>query len=475
MREATIIIHGWSDSSKSFVALKKTLIKQGIGSVDDIYYGDYESREDNMTFDDVVDGLNDEMLNWGFIDVNGKKKTNLNVIVHSTGGLVIRHWIWRYYYKHKNRIADCPVKRLIMLAPANFGSPLAHRGKSFLGGLLKGRWKIGDLFETGKEILHGLELGSPYQWEMAQRDLLIKSPYYNAEQIQTTILVGIEDFQGMASLINKPGTDGTVVIAGTSLDTTKLRLDFSKPKRNLSSYNAYEWGLTNPPDDFAFGVLEKLDHTSIVDEAGKANSQVNQLLIEALSVKTKSTFDKYQDKLDKITAQTYTKTSEPQYQQFIYHAIDDQERPIEDYTLEFFIYHSDKANTNTILKQRLSKKEVFYSQMINRALSSQFHTHSQDMSYRRILVNNAEVMGILDKAKQDMKKNVVLSMKMYVPKIDNGIRYRNHDMQNIIIYDPNINSSQKTTFFYPNTTTLVELKVDRYNTYVKIGRKAIKH
>lgn len=181
MPTSTVILHGWSDCSDSFVEMRKFLSKAGVTPISEIYYADYESREDHITFDDVIDGLNDEFHRRGFITRDGRKKRDLNVVVHSTGGLVIRHWIHQHYQRNSDRLDDCPVKRLVMLAPANFGSPLAHRGKSFLGSLFKGRWKIGDLLEVGRHMLDGLELASPYQWELAHRDLLIgadRRPYH---------------------------------------------------------------------------------------------------------------------------------------------------------------------------------------------------------------------------------------------------------------------------------------------------------
>ncbi len=57
-----------------------------------------------------------------------------------------------------------------MLAPANFGSALAHKGRSMLGRVFKG-WKTG--FETGEEMLYALELASPFQWDLAQADLFV--------------------------------------------------------------------------------------------------------------------------------------------------------------------------------------------------------------------------------------------------------------------------------------------------------------
>lgn len=63
---------------------------------------------------------NDQLIEKEFIGRDGKKIHDLNIVVHSTGGLVIRHWIWRYY---NHRIDECPVKRLVMLAPANLDLP----------------------------------------------------------------------------------------------------------------------------------------------------------------------------------------------------------------------------------------------------------------------------------------------------------------------------------------------------------------
>ena len=51
----------------------------------------------------------------------GQLNGNFDLIVHSTGGLVARRWISMYY-----RDRSCPVRNLVTLAPANFGSQLAR-------------------------------------------------------------------------------------------------------------------------------------------------------------------------------------------------------------------------------------------------------------------------------------------------------------------------------------------------------------
>ena len=53
--------------------------------------------------------------------------------MHSTGALVVRDWLPRHFTP-----ARAPVKRLVMLAPAYFGSHLTHKGRSFTGRVYKG-------------------------------------------------------------------------------------------------------------------------------------------------------------------------------------------------------------------------------------------------------------------------------------------------------------------------------------------------
>lgn len=478
MAQSTVILHGWSDCSESFVHMKSFLANAGVEPVSEIYYADYESREDHLTFDDVVDGLNDEFYRRGFIARDGKKKRDLNVIVHSTGGLVIRHWINEHYYRNGNRIADCPVKRIVMLAPANFGSPLAHRGKSFLGSLFKGRWKIGDLLEVGRNLLDGLELASPYQWELAHRDLLVDEPYFNREQIQLTILVGIDDYKGLKGWVNKPGTDGTIVIAGASLDTLKIRLDFSKDRDPKAPYMPFEWEVKKSVADFGFGVLPGLDHGTIVDAIGSPNGSVaGELVLRALKTRNVEAFGRLCDDLEQITSETYTATGKDIYQQFVLHAVDEYGVPIRDFTVEFFVVPAGKTERDgTVIGRRPTSLETRLSDDINRILLSEIHTHTRDPSYRRLLVNLREVKDKLEEAKHALGRPVVLSMRLYVPDRDRGIRYDVKSLQNIVLHDPQRPATSKDPeFFFPNTTTLVEMCVNRICDYVTVGRTPRKH
>lgn len=471
----TIILHGWSDCSDSFKDMKtflsRALARGSAESVSEIYYADYESREDHVTFDDVIDGLNDEFYRRGFINRDGSRKVDLNVIVHSTGGLVIRHWIHQHYRRGGDRIDQCPVKRLIMLAPANFGSPLAHRGKSFLGSLFKGRWKIGDLLEVGRHLLDGLELASPYQWELAHRDLLIDAPYFNARQIQLTILVGVKDYTGIRGWVNKPGTDGTVVIAGTTLNTVKVHLDYSRESDRQLDYTPFEWKSTATVAEFGFGVLPGLDHGSIVDGVKQgAGSQVSEVVVRALTTANAAAFGRLVEDLHRITEQTYVDTGQDRFQQFILHAVDEYGMPIDDFTVEFLVVASDKLKEGTA-PRRATAAEDALSEELNRLLLADIHTHSRDASYRRLLVNIPRVKQALETAGHKLGKTAALTMRLSVPDRDRGIRYDVKSLQNVVVYDPAAEADTKSPkFFYENTTTLVEMCVNRLCGYVRVAK-----
>jgi hypothetical protein len=496
-----LIIHGYSDCSESFVDIRNFLDLHSPGKIKSILYADYESREDNLTFEDVVEGLNDQLIAKNIIFNDGTSVYVLKIVVHSTGGLVVRHWIWRYYYATK-RMSVCPVRNLVMLAPANFGSPLAQMGKSFLGALVKGRWKVGDFLEAGKKILDGLELGSAYQWNLAHRDLLILDNYFNARQIRTTVLVGSADYDGIRGWLNKDGTDGTVVIAGTNLNTIKLCLKFGIPDSLTDIYLPHQWSTDNCASDIAFGILHDLNHGSIVDKAAKESTDpkaVSNLLLRALAI-TEPDFAGFKSELEGLTKETYQRNGKPKFQQFIVHAVDYHEMSVRDFTLEFVVYDKNQSAGNDKNRSNVrvadigtrshniksfedkvqSKAEYEYSREINEILTKHTHAFSQDTSYRRLLINTYDLKGFIDKVDDsgNFPEGWVICMKVFVPPIDKNITHSTQDLQNIVLYDSSqsdikdmeeADNVPPPEFFFEDTTTLLEIQVERNNSYVYIG------
>src|SRR6266705_4482507 len=133
------ILHGWNDKSKSFQDLRDFLQANGYQTTP-IWLGDYISTDDDVAVEDVAKRM--EAVVNGVLN-SGALTRPFDLIVHSTGGLVAREWIMRCQSDRRG----CPVKRLVMLAPANFGSRLAGLGKSMIGRVATG-WN--NWFQSGK-------------------------------------------------------------------------------------------------------------------------------------------------------------------------------------------------------------------------------------------------------------------------------------------------------------------------------------
>lgn len=217
------IVHGWSDSARSFENLRGFLIKNNYAPTE-IWLSDYVSTDDDVRIEDVAARM--EHVVTAHIE-EGKLKLPFDMIVHSTGGLVAREWVSRFYFE---RGRACPVRRLVMLAPANFGSRLASLGKSMIGRLAKG-WN--NWFQTGAEMLAGLELASSYQWRLARRDLFAgegdaTSPY-GADKVMPFVITGSRGYpEGLRQIVNENGSDGTVRCCAANLNATGLTVDFSR-------------------------------------------------------------------------------------------------------------------------------------------------------------------------------------------------------------------------------------------------------
>lgn len=112
--QQVVIIHGWSDTSESFEPLAGFLQARKI-AITPIYLGDYISLDDDVRVEDVAKRMH-AVLNERLAD--GELRAPFDMIVHSTGGLVACQWLADCYPD-----GDSPARRLIMLAPANHGSP----------------------------------------------------------------------------------------------------------------------------------------------------------------------------------------------------------------------------------------------------------------------------------------------------------------------------------------------------------------
>src|SRR6185503_15125352 len=109
--------------------------------VQDVNVLTYESLTNEVTIKDLGEGF-DRALR--FHPKLRSEEQPFDVIVHSTGMLVLRAWLVAKPERRRR------VKHILGFAPATFGSPLAHKGRSWMGALFKGNKDLGpDFLEAG--------------------------------------------------------------------------------------------------------------------------------------------------------------------------------------------------------------------------------------------------------------------------------------------------------------------------------------
>ena len=226
MSRPLVLIHGYSDTGLGLLPLARQLEANGISSIN-VSIGNYVSLNNEITIKDIAEGLDRAFRNRAGID----QEQEFDAIVHSTGMLVIRSWLTNYGAAVGNNNRLRRLKHLIGLAPATWGSPQAHKGRTWLGALVKGNRQEGpDFLNAGDEILDGLELASQFTWDLAHLDLLGDAPYYSkgADTPYVSVFIGNTPYTGLSSVANEPGTDGTIRWAGCGLNTRKISIDLTR-------------------------------------------------------------------------------------------------------------------------------------------------------------------------------------------------------------------------------------------------------
>jgi len=462
MPNSILIIHGWSDNYKSFEPLKYLLQAQNSQThITDIWLGDYESMQDDVTFDDLSQGLQERLDDLVTKQQITLKPFSLDIIVHSTGGPVVRNWLSHYFSDVcKGDLTQCPVRHFIMLAPANFGSRLAAQGKSALAKLFKGGLENG--FQTGRHILEGLELGSPFSWELAHCDLFSGHKIYPCDADKGPfiyILSGTETYGALKGLVatgaNEPGSDGTVRAAAASLDSIKLEINFSEPSKPqiiaLSQLN-------DPP---AFKLVEGLNHSTIVPDTEATLQHPTFTIIQTcLAIKNASEHQALRFKFLRENNALYQKPGfVNRYQQFVVRVQDNMKNAVADYRLDFHVIDDESTPSSwqkqTIPKQ-LEKYANYTAELIDKVISD-VQKHSIDASYRTFFINIDAYEALVDELNSIADKPYIAMNLDAMPPAP-GVSYRTDELK----YAPlNKLFSDKTGkhFFKENTTTLVDIRL----------------
>jgi hypothetical protein len=235
--EPIVLIHGYSaeskgDSEKDIHGIYGTLPEDlryvyGAEGVVEIDLSRYISLDDGITIDDISRAL-DRALNGDAF--KGLLETGFNVIIHSTGALVIRNWIRRFSKK------PSPIKHLVYLAGANLGSGWAHIGKGQIANW--GRYVFQDGAERGVQVLDALELGSDWTLDLQLHFLSSGNNMTNGYQILEAVLVGTQAdvswYEAPIRYAKEDGADGVVRVSASNVNYHYVRFGPTQKALNLS-------------------------------------------------------------------------------------------------------------------------------------------------------------------------------------------------------------------------------------------------
>jgi pimeloyl-ACP methyl ester carboxylesterase len=315
-----ILLHGYSADGHAFNRWRSVLQAAG-WRADQLHTVSYESLSNEVSVRDIAEGF-DKLLQQQEGLANGEP---FDVMVHSTGMLVLRAWLTRRGVSAERRAR---LKHLIALAPATFGSPLAHKGRSFLGALVKGRKGFGpDFLEAGDQVLDALELGSRFSWELAHVDLFGTECFYDTRRATPYVFVfcGARGYRGVSAMANSAGTDGTVRWAGCALNSRKLVLDLTADCAEEARVQLLDW----TQDDVPMYPIANTDHGSILSNPPVA---LQQMVIDALRVTSRPLYDAWVAQADATVAAA--RGAMVPWQQFLVRAVDERGDGVADWNLQ---------------------------------------------------------------------------------------------------------------------------------------------
>lgn len=431
MADPVVIVHGWSDDSQSFTALHTYLAASLPEPPLVIRLADWISLLNDVTYADIATAMERAWRASGL----PVAPHSTSVIVHSTGALIARDWMTRYYTPE-----TVPMKRLVMLAPANFGSPLAHKGRSFIGRALKGWGQPG--FQTGDQVLKGLELASPYTFHLAGRDLFdTTARWYGRDRILATVLVGNKGYTGITALANEAGSDGTVRISTANLNAAKLELSLDHAQ-NITSFS---YAQVNGA--IAFSIMDGENHSTIAfKDKGPKNPRTGPAILRALAVEDADYADvpghfAWQAEID--AADPKVAAESDRFQNTVTWLTDDLSQDVDDYFVEFYRKESEDSN----FEQRLYEK-----------LIADVHPYQDNPAYRSLYlsIDNYEKLATRFQIKQ-LYMSLMASPVYNPPSQPVGYIALGERQAGGLVLD----ESGRAQFFQPHRTLLVKITIER--------------
>ena len=467
MPRPLVLVHGYSADAKAFHAVREELLKQAQAQkldLVDINVCNYISLNNEVTIKDIAEGF-DRALGVRAGLRNGEE---FDAIVHSTGMLVVRAWLVNYGGPLSSNIRLKRLKHLIGLAPATWGSPTAHKGRTWLGALVKGSRELGpDFLNAGDRVLEGLELGSEFTWELASEDLVGEKPYYGrgGDTPYVTVFIGNKPYTGLSSVANSPGSDGTVRWAGCSLNTRKITVDLTRTSVDNHRMKMSEWAvgrldvpilavdgrnhatILSDPDPSMIGLVLKFlgvdsdeKYTAWLKEAQEFSAKALPQMLN--NPKPGGILAGAEEFVRKLEGESQPQPELEGWQQFVVHARDEWGDGITDYVME--------------VRRQVNGQWVNFEQ-----ISTDVHAYGPDPSYRCFHIRLPKGISQPDKR---------LCVCVNASTGTELMAYRAYGTKTIELGADNdpfeldisgLGPSGLETLFYPFTTTMIEIMINR--------------
>lgn len=433
-----IILHGWSDEDVSFMPLADAIERITGRMAEHLWLGNYVSLDDDVQMSDLVDGMNRAWKDAGL----PTRPRATDVIVHSTGGLVIRDWI-ATEFTEQGRMP--PIRNLVMLAPANQGSPLAHKGRAFYGRVLKG-FTSRKRFQTGAQILKALEIASPYTHELARRDRFGTSPF-RPGGLRATVIVGNTGYSGISSLANEDGSDGTVYVCTAQLDCAWMSVNFpSLPdKPHVSAVHSTK-------DETAFLVVDGHNHSTVAlkDSGHPGNDALLQQIKFAIEIPNAKAYRRWIKDCRQATAKVMQKhntdrdTYKHGYQNTVIRVRDHAGFDVTDYVVEFY-------------RDAASGDRDRFATEFNRRVLTKVHAYKDNSALRSFLINCTELHRLLTEEGHYLR--ISLSALPDFNDDKNMVGYRSFEDEDIDCL--RLNQKELKAIFVPNRTLFIDIMLTR--------------
>lgn len=465
MHPPLVFIHGYSDSAEGFKHWREILIEKRGLDRRRVHLINYVSLANEVSIRDIAEGLDLALTK----DAEIQPGEQFDAIVHSTGMLVLRAWLSRFASTGQESRDQARINRLrhlVAIAPATNGSPVAHKGRSWLGALVKGNKNFGaDFLESGHQILSALELGSSFTWDLAEKDMFgtnnnarfkagDKTPYVFTI-CGDSGLGAVADLATGAVGTKIEGSDGVVRWAGAALNSRRLLIDYTgekgdaSPNSGSSNIQASDW---NNQDNILV-LWPGLNHGTIMHP--KATDPLVDLVSSALDVATAPDFTDWNKKAIAMADQARkARTAPDHWQQLVIRVVDERGDGVEDWTMS--------------LQKKLKNKDKYQAVRID-----DLHPYQKDRSYRCLHINltagkldSPEQIAEIEELELQLSMSTNSDYLLYLAQRQNGEKSETKAVTGLselrVSLTPYLNPPEgEFRLLMPYTTTFVEFRINR--------------